>query len=33
MTVTLQLSAGNNTVEFYNPAAYAPDFDKIDVVG
>ncbi len=33
MTVTLQLSAGNNTVELSNPAAYAPDFDKIDVVG
>jgi hypothetical protein len=27
----LTLNAGANTIEFYNPTAYAPDFDKISV--
>jgi hypothetical protein len=31
MTVALQLAAGANTIEFANPAAYAPDFDRIIV--
>jgi hypothetical protein len=31
MTVTLPLTAGANTIEFANPAAYAPDFDRIVV--
>ncbi len=31
MTVPLQLAAGNNTIEFANPAAFAPDFDRIIV--
>jgi alpha-galactosidase len=31
MTVPLQLTAGSNTIEFSNPAAYAPDFDRIIV--
>jgi hypothetical protein len=31
MTVPLQLTAGTNTIEFSNPAAYAPDFDRIIV--
>ncbi len=31
MTVPLQLTAGSNTIEFGNPAAYAPDFDRIIV--
>jgi len=31
LTVTLTLGAGSNTIEFYNPSAYAPDFDKISV--
>jgi hypothetical protein len=31
MTVTLALTAGSNTIEFSNPTAYAPDFDKISV--
>jgi hypothetical protein len=30
MTVTAHLTAGStNTIEFSNPAAYAPDFDRI----
>ena len=29
MTIPLQLTAGNNTIEFANPSAYAPDFDRI----
>jgi hypothetical protein len=29
--VPLQLPAGSNTVEFGNPAAYTPDFDRIIV--
>jgi Alpha galactosidase A/Alpha galactosidase C-terminal beta sandwich domain/Alpha-galactosidase, CBM13 domain len=33
MTVTLTLNAGTNTIGFANPAAYAPDFDKISVTG
>jgi hypothetical protein len=28
-TVDLQLAAGANTIEFANPSAYAPDFDRI----
>src|SRR5207248_8530136 len=31
MTVTLTLTAGTNTIQFGNPTAYAPDFDKITV--
>jgi hypothetical protein len=31
MTVPLQLAAGNNTIEFANPAAFAPDFDRVIV--
>src|ERR1700732_2721639 len=31
MTVALQLVAGNNTIEFANPAAFAPDFDRVIV--
>jgi hypothetical protein len=31
MTVPLELSAGANTIEFANPSAYAPDFDRIIV--
>jgi hypothetical protein len=31
MTLPLQLTAGNNTIEFANPSAYAPDFDRIIV--
>ncbi|HEX6523639.1 MAG TPA: NEW3 domain-containing protein [Streptosporangiaceae bacterium] len=31
MTVTLQLSAGANTVEFANPSALAPDFNEVVV--
>jgi hypothetical protein len=31
MTVALPLTAGANTIEFANPAAYAPDFDRIIV--
>ncbi len=31
MTVPLQLAAGNNTIEFANPTAFAPDFDRIIV--
>jgi Alpha galactosidase A/Alpha-galactosidase, CBM13 domain/Alpha galactosidase C-terminal beta sandwich domain len=31
LTVTLTLNAGSNTIEFYNPSAYAPDFDRITV--
>jgi hypothetical protein len=31
MTVPLPLSAGTNTIEFSNPSAYAPDFDRIIV--
>jgi hypothetical protein len=27
----LQLTAGSNTIEFSNQAAYAPDFDRIIV--
>jgi hypothetical protein len=28
-TISLHLSAGANTIEFSNPSAYAPDFDRI----
>lgn len=31
MTVALPLAAGSNTIEFADPAAYAPDFDRIFV--
>jgi hypothetical protein len=31
MTVALPLSAGTNTIEFANGAAYAPDFDRLIV--
>ncbi len=31
MTVPLQFTAGSNTIEFSNPAAFAPDFDRIIV--
>jgi alpha galactosidase A-like protein/alpha galactosidase C-like protein/alpha-galactosidase-like protein/alpha-galactosidase-like CBM13-containing protein len=31
MTLSLQLNAGNNTIEFGDPTAYAPDFDRIIV--
>lgn len=31
LTVTVSLNAGNNTVEFSNPSAYAPDIDKLVV--
>ncbi len=31
MTIPLSLTAGNNTIEFSNPSAYAPDFDRIIV--
>lgn len=31
VTIGLQLAAGDNTIEFANPAAYAPDFDPIIV--
>jgi hypothetical protein len=31
MTVPLSLQAGANTIEFANPSAYAPDFDRIIV--
>lgn len=33
MTVPLALTAGSNTIEFSNPSAYAPDFDRIIVAG
>jgi hypothetical protein len=29
MTVPLHLDSGSNTIEFANPSAYAPDFDRI----
>jgi Alpha-galactosidase, CBM13 domain len=31
ISVPLQLTAGNNTIEFANPAAFARDFDQIIV--
>ena len=31
MTVSVPLAAGSNTIEFSNPAAFAPDFDRIAV--
>jgi len=31
MTVPLQLSSGSNTIEFADPSAYTPDFDRITV--
>ena len=31
MTIPLTLTAGDNTIEFGNPSAYAPDFDRIIV--
>jgi hypothetical protein len=31
MTVSLSLAAGSNTIEFANPAAYAPDLNEIIV--
>ena len=33
MTVTATLTAGNNTIELSNPAAYAPDMNEIIVAG
>jgi hypothetical protein len=33
MIVSLPLAAGGNTIEFANPAAYAPDFNEIIVSG
>lgn len=33
MTVPVQLSAGTNTIEFAEPSAYTPDFDRIIVAG
>jgi len=33
MTVPLQLSSGTNTIEFADPSAYTPDFDRIIVAG
>lgn len=33
LTIMLALSAGSNTIEFSNPSAYAPDFDRIIVGG
>jgi hypothetical protein len=30
-TVSLQLTAGNNTIEFANPSAFAPDFNELIV--
>ncbi|MDQ1541204.1 MAG: alpha-galactosidase [Actinomycetota bacterium] len=30
-TVSLPLQAGGNAIEFFNPSAYAPDFDRIAV--
>jgi len=33
MTVSLQLTAGSNTIELSNPSAYAPDFNEIVVQG
>jgi hypothetical protein len=32
-TVTLPLAAGSNSITFSNPGGYAPDFDRIDVIG
>jgi hypothetical protein len=29
MTIPLHLNSGSNTIEFANPSAYAPDFDRI----
>ncbi len=31
VTIPLPLTAGSNTIEFANPGAYAPDFDRIIV--
>jgi hypothetical protein len=31
MTIPLTLSAGTNTIEFGDPTAYTPDFDRIIV--
>jgi hypothetical protein len=31
MTVPLMLAAGANTIQFADPAAYTPDFDRIIV--
>src|SRR5205823_2933553 len=31
MTLPLQLTTGSNTIEFANPSAFAPDFDRIIV--
>src|SRR5579859_498351 len=31
LTVTVNLNAGNNTILFSNPSAFAPDFDRITV--
>ncbi len=31
MTIPLTLAAGNNTIEFSDPSAYTPDFDRIIV--
>jgi hypothetical protein len=29
LTIPRHLTAGNNTIAFANPSAYAPDFDRI----
>jgi len=33
VNVTVNLNAGNNTIRFSNPSAWAPDFDRITVPG
>jgi hypothetical protein len=33
MTVPLQLASGTNTIEFADPSAFTPDFDRIIVAG
>ncbi|GEM_PF-1291116 len=33
VNVTVNLNAGNNTLKFSNPSAWAPDFDRITVPG
>ena len=30
-TISVPLTAGSNTIEFANPGAFAPDFDRIIV--
>lgn len=31
ITTSIKLNAGNNTIKFYNPTGWAPDFDKITI--